>query len=332
MFKDVLYAVGHVPNAIAVQIEPVVVAPVISGERTIPAVVGVASNDLEWAEVLDDVILFKQIVNGTREDLQGEVIAGQEIVPQRASGQSLHEDANRVVRNDVLFRDAIVVGLKQDAVGSEAAVVQKGVVPETNPLGIHDGGASNIVVKQVPLKIVVVRIHVMEAVPQVVDPVVADPAVIGILQVHAITSLKDRVSFECIITGIPDMDSTAAVAQIMQRSPLDGVANDVVVIGVQQIDSEKHVAQVVILDLIVAGFEKNAGVFVYQHPSTVLDYKSAHHTMVRSHCNHARLAGTVNHRLTDTHKLHPVIEKHILVVGSRTDLNGVAGNRSSHSF
>src|SRR5262245_46676849 len=78
---------------------------------------------------------------------------------------------------------------EQETHRGEAAVVQEAVSPEDDPLRIHDRRSRGTVLEGVVLEKVVVREHVMEAVPQVARRVSADDAVRRGLDVEAVANV-----------------------------------------------------------------------------------------------------------------------------------------------
>src|SRR5262245_24006494 len=93
----------HVTHSVAVQVIAAIIAPVVSATAFLPARVAAPADESQRAEIFDEVVFDKQVLRGTAEDFERQVVFGDHVAAKDALPESLGEDASRVVNDEVLF-------------------------------------------------------------------------------------------------------------------------------------------------------------------------------------------------------------------------------------
>ncbi len=129
-----------------------------------------AAVELDRQVVVDDVVVF----DGTRVGV-------------------VHEETAAVVDHEVGGRADPAHGLKEDSIGAEAATSGKGVAREDDVFRVHQGCPGDILFEEVVVEAVLVRVHVVEAVSNVVDVVAMDLRLVGEGEIDPIAHVEDLV-------------------------------------------------------------------------------------------------------------------------------------------
>src|SRR5262249_42852267 len=113
--KNVLNFMRHVTHSIAVQVIAAIIAPVVSAAAFLPARVAAPADESQRAEIFDEVVFDKQVLRGTAEDFERQVVFGDHVAAKDALGQSLGKDAIRIVNDEVLFSNILFEILEENA-------------------------------------------------------------------------------------------------------------------------------------------------------------------------------------------------------------------------
>src|SRR5215475_1233565 len=105
----------HVTHSVAVQVIAAIIAPIISAAAFLPARVAAPADESQRAEILDEVVFDEQVLRGTAEDFERQVVFGDHVAAKDALAQSLGEDASRVVNDEVLFGHVLFAILEENA-------------------------------------------------------------------------------------------------------------------------------------------------------------------------------------------------------------------------
>ena len=108
-------------------------------------------------------------------------------------------------------------GLQQDAVRAVALVGEEPVAAQDDALRVHERRTGRVVAEDVALETVVVRVHVVQAVADALDVVVAHLGAVDEREVHAVARVADRVARHDVAGRVPDVDAVAALVLVQRR-------------------------------------------------------------------------------------------------------------------
>src|SRR5512143_3441210 len=103
-----------------------------------------SANKLERTQVADEVILGENIGVRAAEHLHSHIVVGDRVMPKSSRAQGFHEDARRVVDDEVVFCQQIITFLKQNAETTESSIVDKSIAAKLDLVRVHDGRARDV--------------------------------------------------------------------------------------------------------------------------------------------------------------------------------------------
>ncbi len=217
--------------------------------------------------------------------------------------------------------------LKKNAKRGKTAIVHKGVVPYHNAARIHDRRAGDVIVKFIVQKNIGIGIHVVQTVAQIERFVPLDQCVIRVLNVKAVAYLGDHIADKAIALRIPNVHAAPSFSNFQFPAPGDVIVRNEIVLGLQQVNSEKNVPQFISLNFIITRLDQNACVFMNQHSAAMFDHKTFQGTRIRCNGEHAAIAVTANHRPIAPEEREFFIDSEIAVINAGINKNRIPAPR-----
>ncbi len=199
-----------------------------------------------------------------------------------------------------------------------ATVVDEAIAAHDQFFREHDRGAGGVLREGVVLENISVRIHVVQAVADVVDEIVFDTGIVRERKINSVARIADFVAADQITFAIPLVNSVAAaighehcVAIFragsntlldrlggggQSRFTLDAVVENLRAGKFFEVNAVKRIGDDAIIDLCtIAGYE-NGGIIIRQLQAGTGDAESAHCHIVRRDGYHVASAVAANYR------------------------------------
>ena len=260
MVEDVVRAVGHVGDAVAVKVEGGVVAPVVALAVVRPFVV--ARADVHHLRlVVDEAVAVVLVVAGAcgAVDAQGAVF--KVVVVEGVAVGVVEEDAFVGALDAVAVDFGVVDRVQHQPV---FAAVLPAVVAHGDAVGEHDDVGGLQVFGVVVRDFAVFGVHVMHAEAHVAHGVVLKQVVFAVGDVDAVAATTQGVVADDGVRAFPDLDGVASVVHPTGGLADDGVVFDDGAFRPPDVDAEEVVFDVVVVDVGAVGFAvgEDAGVHV----------------------------------------------------------------------
>ena len=208
----------QIVDAIVIEIDLEIVVPEVADAFHGPLVAGdIRGAGFDRMQIAGENILRETVPAGVRPETQADIILGDAVAGNFVVVALIEGKTDRVRGDLVLFQLAAVGRLKDQAVGAMAAVIDETIPAHDQFLREHDGGAGRIFGEGVVEENVVVRIHVVQAVADVVNEVVFDEGIVRERKINAVARLADFVSANGGPVAIPLVDAVAAAIRDQRR-------------------------------------------------------------------------------------------------------------------
>ena len=242
---QIIGPIGDIGDAIAIEIERRVVAPVIAAAMNRP--VERARPDIfHLIAVVDEGVLGDDIMLGAGGEMDADFATLEPIASKLVEIRIVDEDAFLAAMNDgvVLYHRMIGV-VEQYAL---VTVAFGAVAPHDQTIGIHQGQADMVAISAVEADFAVVGIHVMNGETHVVEHIAAEdvPAAVG--DEYPVLPHGDVIVFNARARRIPDIHAVAGFARAQIMPPTNDVAPNDAVLGAPHHDSDKIVLETQVLD------------------------------------------------------------------------------------
>ena len=209
--KQIEFAMRQVVDPVAIQIEREFVVPQISDTVHRPAGAGnVGAAGFDGMQVVRENIFRELVVVRVRTEAQTDVILHDAIADDFVRVALIEREADRIFGDLIPFQRAAVGRLKNESVSAMAAVIDEAIAAHYQSLREHDGGAGRVFGKRVVLESIAVRIHVVQAVADVMDEIVFDPRIVRERKINAIARVADLVAADHVSFAVPLVNAVAA--------------------------------------------------------------------------------------------------------------------------
>jgi len=266
-FDNVTERIGlvirSVADAIMVAIGASVIAPVIAaamfveGIWSFPSLAGFERGLPYLIGVVDEGVAGENVVFRNVAEVKTDIIRGDEIAFETILVGLLDEEPAILAANDVAD-EAGAVELLQDnavpAIGGDDVSLHQRLTAE------HQGRTDRVSTEHIRQKLILMRIHIMDAETGIADVVSRDDVVVGIGEIHAVALVLNVVIEDAVSLGFPEVNAIASSGRGHRAASNDEVASDRTVICAAQIDPKCVVFDAAIFHCDVVGADENAGI------------------------------------------------------------------------
>ena len=285
LIHEVVGPVRHVADAVAIEVEAGIVAPVIAD-----AVVGpldVASADiLHLRRVADEAVARDDVAFGAGGEVDADGAALEEIAADRVAVRVIEEDAlGAAVAHEVAF-DARLVGEVEEK--PVVAVACGAVAEHAQAIRVHQRVAHVVVARDVAAHLAVVGVHVVKGKAEIAEAVVAKCVLAAGGDEDAVAAIAHGVALYHRALGRPQVDAVAAFAHAQAAVSDHLVVPHQRVPGAVQIDAEQVVLKPIAFDQRASCrlVEKDTGVGLGEAEARVAHGEPAHHHVGRGDAEH----------------------------------------------
>ena len=201
----------QIVDPIAIQIQLELAIPEIANAVDGPATAGnIGGAGFDRMQIVRENIFREPIAVGVRAETQSDVILRHAIAGDLVFVALIERKTNGVLGNLVLFEPAAIGRLKNESVSAMAAVADETIATHDQFFREHDRGAGGIFRERVVFENISVRIHVVQAVADVMDEIVFDARIVRERKINPVARVADFVTANQIAFAIPLVNSVAA--------------------------------------------------------------------------------------------------------------------------
>ena len=268
LVEDVVRAVGHVGDAVAVQVEGAVVAPVVAVPVKRPF--DEAGADVHDLGLVANVgVVVDAAVRRAGGGMHADGAVTEMVVVEAVLVGVVEEDAFVGAVDAVTADFRVVDGVEHEAV---FAAVVAFVIAHGDAVRKHDDVGGFEVGEVVVFHFTVFGVHVVDAEADAADGVVFKEVVFAVGDVDAVAPAADGVVADDGVQAFPELDAVAPVIDAACCLAGDGVVLDDAFFRPPDVDAEEVVASVVVMnaDVVRGTVGKDAGVHVEEVAAGVL--------------------------------------------------------------
>ena len=244
LVEDVVRAVGHVGDAVAVQVEGAVVAPVVSVPVKRPF--DEAGADVHDLGLVANVgVVVDAAVRRAGGGMHADGAVTEVVVVKAVLVGVVEEDAFVGAVDAVAADFRLVNGVEHEAV---FAAVVAFVVAHGDAVREHDDVGGFEVGEVVVFHFAVFGVHVVDAEADAADGVVFKEVVFAVGDVDAVAPAADGVVADDGVQAFPELDAVAPVVGAASGLAGDGVVLDDAFFRPPDVDAEEVVAGVIVVD------------------------------------------------------------------------------------
>ena len=245
LVEDVVRAVGHVGNAVAVEVEGGVVAPVVALAVVRPFVVARADvHDLRL--VVDEAVAVVLVVGGACGAVDAEGAVFKVVVVEGVAVSVVEEDAFVGALDAVAVDFGVVDRVQHQPV---FAAVLPAVVAHGDAVGEHDDVGGLQVFGVVVRDFAVFGVHIVHAEAHIAHGVVLKQVVFAVGDVDAVAAAAQGVVADDGVRAFPDLDGVAPVVDPAFVLADDDVVFDQRVFRPPDVEAEEVVFGAVVVDV-----------------------------------------------------------------------------------